>query len=172
MKFLLCMIIFLILGILCKKDITYQYFTKTKIYQDNITFSTFRKFYNRYLGGIFPVVNLENTEKYASVFNEKISYQSIEDYLDGARLIVSPNYLIPNMESGIVVYIGKKENYGNVIIVENNNGIRTWYGNVCNSLVKLYDQIQNGNYLGESCGTEIYLVYTKGNEILNYKNYI
>ena len=165
------MVIFLILGIFCKKNVTYQHFIQEKIYQDNLSFSSFRTFYNRYLGGIFPVMNVENSEETAMVFDEKITYQSIEEYLDGARLVVSENYLIPNLKTGIVVYTGNKENYGNVVMIESDDGIRIWYGNVCNSLVKLYDQVQSGDYLGEACGTEIYLVYTNGNEVLDYKNY-
>lgn len=102
------------------------------------------------------------------VFNNKIKYDKLEDYKDGAKVFVSDNYLIPNINDGIVVYIGPKDKYENVIIVEDDQKIDTWYGNVCNSSLKLYDNITSNDYIGESCSNYIYLVYSKNNTFLDY----
>ncbi len=171
MKSLLCMVLFLILAILCKKNNQYKYFIQEKIYQDHFSFASFENFYNQYLGGIFPIENILRKDT-SSVFREKIVSENISAYLDGAKLVVGEHYLIPIMEDGIVVYIGEKEEYGNVVMIENAKGIDVWYGNVCNVMVKLYDQVKAGNYVGESCSSEIYLVYTKGKKVLNYKDFL
>lgn len=171
MKLFLCIILFLVLGILCKMDVQYKEYINNKLYQESISFSSFRNFYNQYLGGVFPIENFSKMRT-NYVFNEKLNYQQIKDYEEGAMLSVSKNYLVPNMEEGIVVYVGEKEKYGNVIIVENRDGIDIWYGNLCNSLVKLYDTVEAGAYLGEACEDVIYLVYTKGNNYLDYQEYL
>ena len=165
----LCIIIlFLSLAILCKKDILYKDYIYDHIYNKNINFSYFKNIYNKYLGGVFPDYNLNNT---IGVFNEKLRYSSALDYYDGVKLSVDSNYLVPLPKEGIVVYIGEKDNYGNVILVEDNEGIDTWYGNICNVSVNLYDNLSAGSYLGQSCDDYIYLVYSKGNIFLDYKDY-
>ena len=87
------------------------------------------------------------------------------------KLSVDKNYLVNVQESGIVVFIGNKDNYGNVIIVEQVNGIDMWYGNISNTSVKLYDYVKKGDILGE-VNDYLYLVYKKNGNILNYEDYI
>ncbi len=45
-------------------------------------------------------------------------------------------------ESGIVVYIGEKENYKQTVIVQQMNGVDVWYGNIKQANVKLYDYVE------------------------------
>lgn len=170
-KTLICFILFLVMAILCKKDVQYQNYVHSKIYEDSISFSSFKQFYNHYLGGIFPIENISsNNTNY--VFSEKLVYEKASSYEDGVSLTVGYNYLIPNMEEGIVVYLGKKDKYGNVVMIENKDGIDIWYGNVCNVTVKLYDTVKVGSYLGESCDDIIYLVYSNKNKYLDYHDYL
>lgn len=170
-KSLICIIIFLILGIISKKNIQYKQVIKNKLYEETISFTKFENFYNKYLGGIFPIENI-NPNNTISVFNEKLEYQNISTYLDGAKLEVDINYLVPNLEDGIVVYIGPKEKYGNVIIIETTKQINIWYGNICNYNLKLYDHLKKGDIIGETCNNELYLVYKKDGQILDYNDYI
>ncbi len=123
------------------------------------------------MGGIFPIENVNNNET-SYVFNETLTYSQITSYEDGAILSVTSNYLVPSMESGIVVYVGKKEKYGNVVMIEDQEGIDVWYGNMCHTLVNLYDTVEKGTNLGEVCDTSLYLVYTKGNDYLDYQEYL
>lgn len=169
-KTLICISLFLGLGILCKKDVYYKSYIQVKLYQDNFPFSSFKKFYDRYLGGVFPIDPVMNVQT-TPVFFEKLTYSFKEDYEEGVSLRVLKNYLIPSQEKGIVVYIGEKDKYGNVVMIENELGIDVWYGGVCHPLVKLYDTIEKGSYIGEACGDDIYLVYTKENEYLDYHDY-
>ena len=56
-------------------------------------------------------------KKVEPVFNEQLTYNNKESYLDGVKLKLENN-LVPINESGIVVFIGEKEGYGNTIIIQ------------------------------------------------------
>lgn len=170
-KSMLCISLFLGLGIVCKSNSTYKSLVQKKLYQEYLDFSSIKVFYDKYLGGVIPTYNISNSGLQA-VFDEELVYQSIGEYEDGAKLVVDYNYLVPVIEKGIVVYIGEKEKYGNVVIVEGDNGIDIWYGNLDNVMVNIYDVVDSGSYLGSVCDNILYLVYSKGNEILNYNDYL
>ena len=87
-------------------------------------------------------------------------------------LEVGYNYLIPSLNDGVVVYVGKKEKYGNVFIIENTDGVNVWYGNVCNGNFVLYDHVNKGDIVGESCDNYIYLLYNKDNIFLDYEELV
>lgn len=162
---------FLILGIVCKLDINYKTYVQKKLYQEHFDFSSIKFFYNKYLGGVFPLENISNVDV-NPVFSEKLVYQDSVKYKDGAMLRVDYNYLVPSINGGLVVYVGEKDDYGNVVIVEGDNGIDIWYGNLCNVMVKIYDVVNSGSYLGEVCDNKMYVVYTRKNEFLNYVDYL
>ena len=170
-KTLICISIFLCLGILCKTNNNYKNYIYNKLYQEYFDFSKVKIFYNKYLGGIFPIESI-GTNNLNSVFNEKLIYLESGKYEEGAILKVGYNYLVPSLSEGIVVYMGNKDKYGSTLIIEGSNDIDIWYGNICNIIVKNYDVISKGSYLGESCNDKIYIVYTKKNEFLNYEDYL
>ena len=72
----------------------------------------------------------------------------------------------------MVIFIGEKENYGNVIIIEGIDGITIWYGNMEKTTVKLYDYVNAGAYLGTTKDNVLYLAYQKDGKFLNYKEYL
>ena len=166
-KVLICSILFLLLGICCRMSREYNELIKYRLYEDNFSFKAFENIYNKYLGDIFPIEGLFE-EGTVTVFNEELVYDSSIPYYDGAMLEVGNNYLIPSIEEGIVVYIGEKEKYGNVVMIEGGKGINIWYGNVCNVNVSLYDHINTGDIVGESCDNYLYLLYNKDNVFLDY----
>ena len=88
------------------------------------------------------------------------------------KLEVIDKYLVPILEEGMVVYIGEKENYGNVVIIEGINGIDIWYGNMENTTVKLYDYVEKNTYLGQTKDNYLYLAYSKEGKFLDYKEYL
>lgn len=139
------------------------------VYNTNFSFAKINKTYEKYFGSIFP--NLSNSEV-VSVFNEELVYEKKEAYRDGVKLTVSNNYLVPILESGIVVFAGTKDNYGETIIIQQVNGIDLWYVGVKNSNAKIYDYVEKGSLLGETINNEIYLYYQKSGEFLDYKDYL
>ena len=168
-KLLISIIIFLTALISVKKTPTLKPVLKDKIYEDSFKFITIKNFYEKYFGDFLSnKVSKETT----SVFNEKLSFQKINKYKDGVELIVNTNYLVPVIESGIVVYIGEKEDYGYTVIVEQVNGIDVFYSNINPIDIKIYDYVEKGSLLGETKNNNLYLVFQKNGEYLDYKKYI
>lgn len=167
-RLLIVVVLFLTALIVCKsnsqiKDKVYKY-----LYTEDISFTKIKKIYNKYLGGILPIKKEVDTEK---VFQEKLKYTDLSIYQDGIKLSVGNNYLVPALQEGMVVFVGDKENYGNTIIVEDLEGVRYWYGNITTSSLKLYDYIEKGSLIGET-STNLYLVFSKDDNYLDYEKYI
>lgn len=156
--------------IVCKSSEFCRNYIYQHIYQNVFSFTKINTFYQKYLGGIIPFDNLfQETEP---VFNEKLTYYDEAKYLDGVCLTTTENYLVPILESGIVVFIGEKESYGNTIIIQGMDGIDIWYGNLESTSVSLYDYVEKGNLLGETRDTSLYLVFSKDNTYFNYEEYL
>lgn len=169
-RWLIVVVIFLGLAICCKKSVEYKNKLVTTIYEEQISFVKIKNFYDKYLGGVIPLEQV--IENVSPVFNEELDYVSESIYYDGVKLDVINNYLVPSIEEGMVVYIGEKENYGNVVIIEGIDGISIWYGNINRVAVKLYDYVDAGSYLGDTVDNNLYLVYSKDNVFLDYKEYL
>ena len=63
------------------------------------------------------------------------------------------------------------EKYGNVVIIEGIDGVDIWYGNLQNINVKLYDYVNESDFLGE-CNKNLYIVLEKNKEYLDFNEYI
>ena len=163
-------IIFLFLAIICKSNSSFKDTIYKNVYETNLSFTTFKNFYEKHLGGISFLDKMVSDVK--PVFSPTLEYSNLSKYYDGVSLDVTTNYLVPVLESGIVVYIGKKEHYGNVIIIQGMDGVDISYANMYSSSVSLYDYIEKGDLLGEVDGNKLYLVYSKDGKVLNYEEYL
>lgn len=170
MRCLFLIVIFLVLAILSKSSVEFKNYIYKNIYTDNISFSKIKKIYNKYLGGVVPLKKISN-DTYP-VFKEKLEYNDISKYLDGVKLKVGDNYLVPVINSGLVLYIGQKDGYNNTVIIEGENGVDIWYGNMSNVSLKLYDYVEAGSLLGEVNNNTLYLVYSEDNDFLNVEDYL
>lgn len=166
-RVLVSAIIFLIGLITIKANPNYLKKINKYLYEESIHFSGFKKIYNKFFGKY-----IGEKEEVKPVFTEKIAYKKDSVYKDGVKLEVSDGYLIPAIEGGIVVYIGEKEGYGNTVIIEQINGISTWYSNVDAKNIKLYDYIKKGDLIGEAKNKKLYLLFEKKGKFLDYKKYI
>lgn len=169
-KLLICGILLLICLCSIRVNSNFKDWINKNVYQTNFSFAKFDKFYEKYFGSILPLSNLNPDP--SMVFDEKLVYKSSEAYKEGVKLVVGDNYLVPILESGIIVFSGNKDNYGNTIIIQQVNGIDLWYVGVENSNYKIYDYVEKGKLLGESINSEIYLYYQKAGEFLDYKEYL
>ena len=163
-----CLILLITLCVI-KVNPKIKTFIKENVYNKNISFSKINKEYEKVFGKIYPTIDNKKTEP---VFNETFSYKSKEKYKEGVKLIVDNNYLMPVLESGIVVYIGDKDNYGHTIIIQQVNGIDLWYVGLKNTNIKLYDYIEKGKLLGEVDTNEVYLFYQKEGKFIDYQEYL
>ena len=76
------------------------------------------------------------------LMNQNVNIKNIS--LDGNKFIVEKQYLMPILQSGMVVFVGEKEGYGNTIIVQQVDGVDVWYSNITSN-VKLYDYIEKNS---------------------------
>ena len=170
MRCLFLIVIFLVLAILSKSSVEFKNYIYKNIYTDNISFAKIKKMYTKYLGGVLPLKKISN-DTYP-VFKEKLEYNDLSKYLDGVKLEVGNNYLVPVINSGLVLYIGQKDGYNNTVIIEGEDGVDIWYGNMANVSLKLYDYVEAGTLLGEVDNNMLYLVYSEDNKFLNVEDYL
>ena len=164
---LLFLIVIFISTLIVIKDNDKKEWIKNNVLEKNISFTYLKKEYTKYFGNVLPfLINFDSE----MVFKEELTYSNINKYYDGVMLSVSYNYLVPALKDGIVVFIGEKENYGKTLIIENDNET-IWYSNI-NANVNLYDEIKEGQYLGDTIDDKLYLVFKKDGVILDYKKYI
>lgn len=165
-RVLFAVIIFFVMVILSNTTEFGANFVKNKVLGENMSFSTVANIYNKYFGSILPFEKIIKDDQ--TVFSEKLSYEGISNYKDGYELKVKRNYLVPVINSGIVVFIGEKEGYGNTVIIQGIDEVDYWYSNVTNLSCSLYDYVSKGDYLGTADGEKIYLTFKKGSEYLEY----
>lgn len=163
-------VLILVIALCLSKNKSVNTFFKEKLFGNNIFFSKINKLYTDVFGEVYPIKGMDS--KVEEVFNETLSYETKEDYKEGVKLTVSNNYLVPVLDSGIVVFTGNKDNYGYTTIIQQVNGIDVWYVGVDTNNLKLYDYVEKGNVLGEASTNTIYLYYQKDGKFIDYKEYL
>lgn len=143
-------------------------FMQNEVLDKNISFAFFSNIYNKYFGDVLP----NNDESVVKVFKEKINYKTKEKYLNGYKLTTENNYLVPVIESGVVVFIGEKDDLGKSIVIEGEDKTTITYGNIKNNDIKLYEYVNAGKYLGEVNDNYLYLIIQKDGEYLDIETYL
>ncbi len=167
-KLLLSIIFLLVSIILINKNNNVKEFYQKNIYTNSWSFTKFNSLYNKYFGSLVKDYQVPDT---SSVFNETLSYSHIEDYLNGSILSVSNNYLVPVIESGIIVYLGDKDALKNTCIVQGVDGVDIWYSNIDISKLTLMDYVNKGEFLSTTLSDKLYLTLERGNEYIKYEDY-
>lgn len=142
---------------------------KKYVLENSLSFTKINNLYNDLFGEIDFLKKTNDNS--TPVFNN-ISYSSIENYKNGVKLNVGTNETINVITSGIVVYIGEKDDLGNTIIIQGNDGIDIWYSNITDTDIKVYDYIEKGSILGTSNSNEVYLTIMKDGKYQDYNEYI
>ena len=140
-KFLITCLITIVCLIFLKKNPYFKQCFYSAVYEKNFNFAFFNEVYNNYFNGKLP---------FSDFFNKN------------EELVIN---------NGLVVFVGVKENYGNVIIVQSEDGVNVWYGNLNNINVPIYKYVKKGELIGE-CNQSLYLVFKKDGNVLDYKKYI
>ena len=169
-KMFICIIIALVTLTFLKYDKNNKQIIYKYLYQHDLNFATANNWYKKHFGDIVPFQNLvkDNTKL---VFDENIVYKDATAYKNGVKLKVDNNYLVPIIESGIVVFIGNKDDFGKTVIIEQTDGVDVWYGNINNINVSLYDYVSKGEFLGEA-NNYFYMAFQKKGKYINYKDYL
>jgi stage IV sporulation protein FA len=162
-KMLLSIIVVLVSLIITNfdKDIRSEF--KRIVLEENINFGKFKKIYNEFVGG------KEKEDTLVVSLTNLIDYEKIDD---SYRVKVTSDDAIEFMASGFIVYVGNKDDLGNTVIVQGNDGVDIWYSGVSLNDKGLYDYVSSGDILGNS--EELYVtisIYEDGN-LLKYEEYI
>lgn len=154
--------------ILLKQNKKFETFFYEKVYDTHFNFSKLNQTYQKYFGSSIPFSGIVNNDT-KTVFQENLVYTKREKYEEGVKLTVDKEYLVPVMDSGMVVFIGEKEKYGKTVIVQQVNGVDVWYSSLENVSVKLYDYVEKGSLLGDVSENTLILVFKKDGKILDYE---
>ena len=90
-KLLFVVLITVITLILLKSNTVFKTKFYKYIYEDNISFASINSFYQKYFGSPIPFSNLLK-EKTVPTFNEKLTFTSKKQYLDGVEFFLLINY--------------------------------------------------------------------------------
>ena len=171
-KVLLSIILFLLGMIFIKSNPNKKEILQSNIYEQSFPFQEVKLFYEKYFGNLLSIDKKLKKQETEAVFSEKITYEAMENYQNGVKLKVSTNYMVPVLESGVIVFIGEKEKVGNTVIVEQVDGVDAYYSNIKVDNRKLYDYVEKGELLGEVLDNQLFLAFQKKGEYLDYKDYI
>lgn len=138
------------------------------VLEDSLEFTKINELYQRIFGDV-DITKKDNPDSEV-VFGD-VTYTNIEPFKNGVKLTVDMNEAISVIASGIVVFIGEKEDLGNTIIIQGNDGVDIWYSNITENDIKVYDYVEAGNILGSSNSENIYITINKDGEFINYEEY-
>lgn len=138
---------------------------KKYVLEDSLAFNKIKQIYEKFLGKVDIIKNKEQT-----VFNN-INYSNIEPFKNGVKLKVKENSAINILTSGIVVFIGEKDDLGNTVIIQGNDGVDIWYSNITDTNIAIYDYVEAGSILGNSNSDFIYLTLNKDGKNISYEEY-
>lgn len=140
------------------------------VYNNSLSFAKIYSIYNKYLGDALPFKNtFQETTKVVS--NEKITYSNIEKENNGYMLSVSSAYAVSSVKSGIVIEKKKNEEYGNIIKIQDKDGLNITYGCLDEVEVDLYDYVEKGELLGNAIN-QLYVEFEKDGKYLSYEEYL
>lgn len=92
--------------------------------------------------------------------------------------LASGNHSILAADSGKVVFAGKKNGYGNAIIIDHSNGYRTLYGHLSKISVRKGQTVEKGEKIGvmgntgHSFGTHLHFEVIKNGDVTNPLKYL
>ena len=165
-KFMLAVIFFLASIIFTNTSGKNLLLYKEYVLTESLPFTKVKGWYEELFGEVLP-----SNDNAQTVFDGKLVYKEISDYQNGERLTVSSKSLVNSLASGIVVFSGEKDGFGNTVIIQGIDGADIWYGNLENISLNLYDYIEAGTVIGNTVDEYLYLVIKKDNEYIKYEDY-
>ena len=116
----------------------FKTFIKDKVLESTIDFSFINKLTSK-------TTDIFKSKETVPVFD--IKEEKYEEYMDGYKFFNDGSVILK--DSGIVTFIGEKDDYGNVVVIQQSNGYYAWYGNIDEN-IKLYDYVEEGSAIGTS----------------------
>lgn len=128
-----------------------------EVMEKEFQFSKAAEWYEKTLGEPLPFTVDGWTEK-EKVVNEQAEYavpvsgKVIEDFqTNGKGLMVEaePNEGVKVIKDGTVLFVGKKEEFGQLVIVQHADNSESWYGHIANPSVQPYEKVTAGSVLAQ-----------------------
>ncbi len=138
------------------------------VLENSLEFMKINELYSNLFGKVDITSNEQNDSD--TVFGS-VTYSNIEPFKNGVKLTVGMNEVVNVITSGIVVFIGEKDDLGNTIIIQGNDGVDIWYSNLTDTDIKVYDYVEAGSILGTSNNNDIYLTICKDGDFISYEEY-
>ena len=168
-RILISVIVLISTLIYIKIDNRNKLYVKDYVFTDNIEFTKINNWYQNNIGKIIPQTKTTSEMVFST---DDIKKNNYEKYLDGVKIDDNKGNPVSTLYGGIVVFIGKKEGYNNTLIIQGNDGIDYWYGNITNINVNLYDYLEKDTIIGEAKDDYIYLVLESNGKYLDYDEYL
>lgn len=92
-----------------------------------------------------------DSEQVSSKYDIPINGVVSQDFAsngEGIILDTDKNVKVAAVQEGTVVFVGKKEKWGNTVIIQHRDFSESWYGNLDNTNVQVYDAVEKGEKLG------------------------
>lgn len=168
-RILIVIIFLLFILILNKYNKSFTNKFKNNLFNKSFNFIKVNKISQKILGK--DVFYYQNNNA-LTVLSTNYDASDKEKYFDGEKMHVSPNLPIGSISSGVVIFVGNKDNYKNTVIIQGIDGFNIWYGNIKDVNIGVYDYVEEHNLIGAADGEYIYLLIEKDNKFYTYEEYI
>lgn len=169
-KFLLSIIFLMVSIILIKSNSHIKSFYQEDVLTKQINFTKFNNLYTKYFGNILPDYTVPNVPTQVAS-NTSLDYTNGTPYLNGTKLETTENYPIPIITSGIIVFLGNKDDLGPTCIIQGIDGVDIWYSHIDTSSLNLYDYVTEGKILAPTEDDYFYLTIDSNGTYLTYDTY-
>ncbi|SFJ82426.1 MULTISPECIES: M23 family metallopeptidase [unclassified Bacillus (in: firmicutes)] len=174
-KLLLSAILVLVVAILFKNTTNSFEGARTVVKQtmkEEFQFAFVSKWYESQFGkplSFFPSSEKKTTQKeknYAVPASGKVM-QSFQANGQGVFVQTATNAVVESVNEGIVVSIDQKEEFGNTVEIQHADGTESWYGNLGETSVKLYDYVAKKQKVGTVANGKFYFAFKKNEKFID-----
>lgn len=138
------------------------------ILEDSISFTKMNNIYDKYIGSSKKE---ESNNNELLTMNGSIEYTSMAQYNNSTEFTVNKDSPVSILKPGIIVYVGEKDDLGNTVIVQGNDGVDIWYSNILVSEYSLYDYVTKNDIIGTTNDNHLYITIDKDGTYLTYEEY-
>ncbi|KQL53406.1 peptidase M23 [Heyndrickxia shackletonii] len=151
-----------------------------QVMEKEFQFATVSNWYEKKFGKPLAFLPIQNNEKHKNVskqaYDLAVSGRVLTNFSsDGRGVMIETknNEAVKAMDSGTIVFAGKKDGLGNTVIVQHADKTYTWYGNLKTINVRSYEQVDTGTKLGtvssiqDGSKGEFYFAIKKGDTFID-----
>ncbi len=141
------------------------------VLESNISFNGINNFYHKYVGNLFKDESEKDDNILVSNIDSNVNNLEMEEVNGSYEFNVGQDYPLTFLESGIIVFVGEKDELGNTVIVQGNNGVDLWYSHVLLNDYSLYDYVKKGDNIGTLVDDTLVVTIMKDGNKLKYDEY-